>query len=493
MFFKPKSEFPPVEWKFWFNKYDEWAAWYSGDQKILYDYYNINAIGDLIAQSRMWARIEDLCGVVHLPAANDIASTSANLLFSEVPQFKYDENTEGGKRIKEFISENGFENLLLEGAELSAALSGCLFKIDIEPDLLRVPIVSIVTPQQFFPVFWRGRLWEVITFRVVKTNSDTQKVWRLFERRSREGKDLLIEYELYEGSNSSVGEQIDLNSIKETENINLENLQFSNIEGLGCVYIPNKRPNKLIPGSYLGINDYSTSISMMDSLDIAWTSWMRDLELGMAQIFIDEELLNKSQNQTTGEVVELNKFSKYQRAFVKLNLTSWKMGGDSGVKPIENIQFDIRMEEHKNTCEQLFFNIVTQCGYSPQTFGIGQHGNVASGTALKILEHKSQLTRETKGRYWLPAIKELLYQVQKFDQSSNLYKSYNIEDVSIELQDSIVTDEKELSETLRNLDMAKAVSTYTKVKIQHPDWDDANIEAETDRILKDQGITPEVL
>jgi hypothetical protein len=169
------------------------------------------------------------------------------------------------------------------------------------------------------------------------------------------------------------------------------------------------------------------------------------------------------------------------------------MGGDSGVKPIENIQFDIRMEEHKNTCEQLFFNIVTQCGYSPQTFGIGQHGNVASGTALKILEHKSQLTRETKGRYWLPAIKELLYQVQKFDQSSNLYKSYNIEDVSIELQDSIVTDEKELSETLRNLDMAKAVSTYTKVKIQHPDWDDANIEAETDRILKDQGITPEVL
>ena len=232
---------------------------------------------------------------------------------------------------------------------------------------------------------------------------------------------------------------------------------------------------------------------MMDSLDIAWTSWLRDIELGMAQIFIDEELLTKNQNQTTGEVVQLNKFSKYQRAFVKLNLTGWKMGGDSGVKPIEQVQFNIRMEEHKNTCEQIFFNIVTQCGYSPQTFGIGQHGNVASGTALKILEHKSQLTRETKGRYWIPAIKELFYQLQKIDQSANLSSFYNLEDTSIELQDSIVTDQKEISEVIRNLDMAKSVSSYTKVKMQHPDWDEQAIEKEVDQILKEQGITPEII
>lgn len=491
-FFDSKAKFPPVEWEFWHNKYDEWAAWYSGDENILYNYYNIKAVGNIIAQSRMWARIDDFTGIVHLPAANDIASTSANLLFSEVPKFKYDENSTGGKRIKEFIDENGLENLLLEGAELSAAMSGCLLKIDIEPDLLNVPIISVLTPQQFFPVFWCGRLWEVITYRVVKTN-DTGKIWRLFEKRSRQGKDLLIEYELYEGSSNLIGNQIDLNSLDETANIELENVRFSNIDGLGCVYIPNKRPNKLCPGSYLGINDYSISISMMDSLDVAWTSWLRDIELGMAQIFIDEELLTKNQNQTTGEVVQLNKFSKYQRAFVKLNLTGWKMGGDSGVKPIEQVQFNIRMEEHKTTCEQIFFNIVTQCGYSPQTFGIGQQGNVASGTALKILEHKSQLTRETKGRYWIPAIKELFYQLQKIDQSANLSKTYEVEEISIELQDSIVTDQKEQSEVIRNLDMAKAVSTYTKVKMQHSDWSDEDVEKEVNQILKEQGITPEII
>jgi len=493
MFFEKDTQFPPKEWIFWFNKYKEWATWYSGDPGYLYNYYTIEAIGDAVAQSKMWARINDFAGLIHLPAANDICNTSANLLFSELPQFKYDKTSIAGERISDFINENGFENLLLEGAELAAALSGCLFKIDIEPTLLSLPIISVLTPTQFFPIFWRGRLWEVMTFREVKFEPDTGKVWRLFERRKRSGRNLLIEYELYEGVKNRVGQNIELNSISETENLNLENTKYDNIDGLGCVYVPNKRPNKLAPGSYLGINDYSISLTMMDALDVAWTSWMRDIELGMAQIFIDEELLNKTTNQATGQSENLNKFSKFQRAFIKLNLTNWKMAGDTGIKPIEEIQFDIRTEEHKTTCEQMFFNIVTHCGYSPQTFGIGQHGNVASGTALKILEHKSQLTRETKSRYFSPAIRELIYQMQKIDQVSGLRPGYEIEDVTVNLQDYIITDQKEVSEVIRNLETAKAASTYTKVKMQHTDWDEDKIEEEVDRILKEQGITSEIL
>jgi len=53
-------------------------------------------------------------------------------------------------------------NNLLEGAEISSALSGCFLKLDIEPELVKIPILSIVTPMQCFPTFWRGRLWEVL-------------------------------------------------------------------------------------------------------------------------------------------------------------------------------------------------------------------------------------------------------------------------------------------------------------------------------------------
>ncbi len=491
-FFASKTKFPPDEWSFWFNKYDEWGAWYSGEPAHLYEYYNITAVGDIIAQAKMWARIKDFEGLVHLPAADDIAGTSANLLFSELPQFKYKKDTMGGQRINSFIAENGFENLLLEGAELAAALSGCLLKIDVEPDLLKLPLVSVLTPSQFFPKFWRGRLWEVITFREIR-KTDNGKIWRLFEKRSRNKSNLLIEYELYEGTNNLIGELKDINSIDETANLYLENIEYNNINGLGCVYVPNQRPNKIIPGSYLGINDYSVSLTLMDSLDIAWSSWMRDIELGMAQLFIDEELLTKTANQATGETSYLNTFSKYQKAFTKLNLTNWKMGDASGVKPIEEVQFELRVEEHKLTCEQLFFQIITQSGYSPQTFGLGDFGNVASGTALKILEHKSQLTREKKSRYWTPAIKELINQMQKIDIASNLNTSYQLEEIAIDLQDSIITDQKELSEVIRNLDQARAISTFTKVALQHPDWEESSILEEVDKILKENGTTPDIL
>jgi A118 family predicted phage portal protein len=494
MFLEPTSKFPPSDYSYWFNKFDEWESWYSGDPANLLEYYTVKALGNETAQEKFWARMEqeDRASIVHVPLAGDIAATSSNLLFAESPRFKYDEKNKSGKRIKSFIDVNGFDNILLEGAELSAALSGCLLKIDIEPSLEKIPLISVLTPSQFFPVFWRGRLWEVLCFRVVKT-TESGIVYRLFENRRREGTSLIIEYQLHKGTDDKVGKIIDFSEIAETENLNLEPVKHNNIDGLGCAYIPNMRPNKLIPGAYVGINDYNSSITMLDSLDFAWTSWIRDIELGLAQLLIDEELLEKAKNKTGGTVQFLNKFNKFRKAFVKLDLSSWKMGGEGGIKPIEQVQFDIRVDEHAKTCEQLFYQIINQCGYSPQSFGLGIEGRAESGTALKLRENKSQLTRNKKSRYWIPAIRQILLQMQRFDKSSNGFNQmYDEQDTSIEIEDSIMTDTKEVSETIRNLDQAKAISNYTKVKMQHPDWKEDDIKNEVDKINKESGITGEI-
>jgi A118 family predicted phage portal protein len=494
MFLKPNSKFPPEIFSFWSNKYQEWEVWYSGDPEILMNYYTIVAASIETAKDKFWARIEreERASIVHLPSAGDIASTSANLLFAEKPRFKYDENVKSGERIKNIIEENGFENLLLEGAEISAALSGCILKIDVEPGLIKLPIISIISPTQFFPTFWRGRLWEILFFRIVKESKTGSYIWRLFENRRREGDSLIIEYKLYKGTSDSVGSEVDFDSIEETSNFNFEPVIYNNIGGLGCVYVPNMKPNKLEVGSALGINDYSSQITLMDSLDFVWTSWIRDIELGLSQIFIDEELITKSKSETSGELSYLNKFSKYQKAFTKLNLTAWRMGGDTGAKPIESIQFNIRVDEHAKTCEQLFYQIVTQSGYSPQTFGLGNFGQAESGTALRIREHKSQLTREKKSRYWIPAIKSLLFQAQQIDIASNLSARYESQVVGVEIEDSVIVDSSENSNVLRNLEQARAISTFAKVKMLHPDWDDDQVDEEVKRINAEQGITDEV-
>ncbi len=488
----PGTAFPPEDYRHWYNRILEWAAWYSGDPQQLLDLYSSTLYFPDTDMGRFWSRIEaeERAGCVHLPAAGDIASTSANLLFSEIPVFDYDQNASGADRIADFMKENGFLNALLEAAELSASMSGVFLKLDIEPDLIKIPVLSIITPLQAIPYFWRGRLWEVLFFRTVREEQGGSTIWRLFELRRREKDTLIIEYRLYKGSRDRVGREVELESIDETANLGLEDVAYDNIAGLGCVYIPNMKPNRLIPGSALGINDYSGVIPLMDSLDFAWTSWMRDIELGMAQLLIDEELLERPEG---GVINQDNagtraRFNKFQKAFIKLNLAPWRIGGEN-IKPIEQVQFDIRVDAHQKTCESLLFQIVSQCGYSPQTFGMVEYGRQTdSGTAMRIRERKSLLTREKKSRYWQPAIWELLWQMQRLDLQSGLApKRYEPHEVGVELQDSVITDEKDKSETIRNIDQAKAASTWTKVKMLHPEWDEEDVGAEVKRILDEQG------
>lgn len=490
-FLKEGSPFPPPNWEYWINKYQEFASWYSGDINELLKYYTDKTINPYSERAIFWARIEgeERETTVHMPAAGDISSTSADLLFSETPEFVFKKDSKGGERINDFIRENGFANILLEGAEMAAALTGVFLKIDIDTRISKLPLVSIITPLQAFPIFLRGRLWEILFYREVKVDKGGSIIYRLFENRSRgnNGIGVNIEFKLYKGTNDKVGREVDLNSIEETETLSLKNEYFEKIEGLGVVYIPNMRPNRLIPGSPLGLNDFNGCIPLLDSLDMSWTSLVRDIELGMGQIFVDEELMMREEKNIFGtEKTMLNQFSKFQKCFMKLNLSNYKMAGDN-VKPIEVMQFEMRVEEHLMACEQFYKNIVSQCGYSPSTFGMDSSGRAESGTALRIRERKSFLTRNKKSRYWQPAIKQILTMMQQFDNSIG-GNYYNLEEVGVELEDSIVTDSKEQSETIKNLDQARAISTYIKVKMQHPDWEETDIEAEVRRIQDEEGI-----
>jgi hypothetical protein len=157
-------------------------------------------------------------------------------------------------------------------------------------------------------------------------------------------------------------------------------------------------------------------------------------------------------------------------------------------EPIKPVQFKLRVEEHMKTCDQLTRQIVGMCGYAPQSFGLVEYGQQRdSGTALRIRERKSLLTRQKKERYWIPELSRLFKQLQLFDAVKRGTK-YEPEVVTIVPQDSIIQDETEKSEVVRNLDQAKAASTYIKVKMVHPDWSEEDIEKEVTRIRKEQGL-----
>ncbi|MGW3745815.1 phage capsid protein [Streptomyces sp. NPDC005146] len=58
---------------------------------------------------------------------------------------------------------------------------------------------------------------------------------------------------------------------------------------------------------------------------------------------------------------------------------------------------------------------------------------------------------------------------------------------SVEFGDGVAESEQATATTLDLLNRAGAVSTGTKVKILHPDWDDTAIKAETAAILAETG------
>jgi hypothetical protein len=476
---------PPEGWQTIYDRLTELAVWYAGDPNQLLRYYEKKVNPQKIDYYWGMEWEEETREAVHLPLAGDIAQMSSSLLFGEAPDIQYGLDENGAKttdeindRVKNFIDENGLVNMLLEGAEMAAALSGIFYKLDYDPDLSEAPLLTTRTPQQAFPEFRSGRLIAVTFHREVK-HDEAGAVWRLFERRSIENGKLNIVYKLFKGRSSQMGREMDLNSIEETKVLNLLD-EVIDIPVLGVVYVPNMRPNKLMPGSPMGDSDYRACIGLMDSLDFVWSSWLRDIELGLGQLIVDEGLLQDG------------KVSKLQRIFVKLNMEPIRLGSEK-YEPIKQIQFAIRTDDHMKACDTLVRNIIGMSGYSPQSFGLVEYGQQTdSGTALRIRERKSLLTRAKKGGYWTPELMRLFYQMQLFDGAKR-NKKYEPVPVNVILQDSVIQDEKETAAIVRELEQAKAASTYIKVKTLHPGWTEEEVEKEVERIYKDNSMGLEEL
>lgn len=481
---KPNTEWPPaVEIGNWWDRLDEWEVWFTGDTALLEEFYrerNFNAQN----AKRFWAGVKlDNQRALHLPVAGDVAATSASLLFSEMAVIEPEATGEAAARLEAIIEENSLDAFLLEAAELAAALGGIYLKIDTDPELVPTPVVVQVKPSACVPVFRRGRLWEATFWRVVK--QDSGNWWYLFEERTNPtGAALQIRYKLFRGSEGSLGKEEDsLDAIEETRALGLQDTVIPT-EGLGTIYLPNMRPNRYAPGNPQGMSDYASCITLMDALDEAWTSWMRDVRLGMGKLLVDKEFFTD---------VDTAHFDHFQETFVKLNLGQLRLGSGDKYEPIKHVQFELRVEDHLKTCMTLLGEIVDRAGYNPQTFGLDIQGIAQSGTALRIRERKSMMTRQKKSRYWQAAIKQLLWQLQRYDVATSMASSsYEPVGVTVELQDSVTTDAKEVSETVLNLRNAQAISQETAVRLANPDWDDRQVTEELARLADEKPAAIEV-
>lgn len=421
---------------------------------------------------------------VHVPIAADIAATSADMLFSEEPQFMcYDEATEDNEsdqqhRLDELVELNGIHSKLNEAAESCSALGDVYLKLNWRQEDVPYPILTVVQGDSAWPEFTLGMLQCVHFFSMLRHDSGTDTYYRLYER-YEQGR---ITSAVFKGSASDLGSAL---PESELEQYGLQQDLITPVDEMLAVHIPNMKPNRKYRDSAMGRSDLEGLRSLMDSLDETYSSWMRDIRLAKARLIVPAEYLRrKPAEMFNGDNRFTYEFDEDIETLVALDIDPDKV--TQGITPS---QFQIRSTDHATTCTDIVRNIVTTAGYAPQSFGIDIEGMAQSGTALHIREKKSFNTRGKKQTYWKAPLEKIMSTMVHLD--AVLFPEYGSEkddNVKVKFADSMSNDLSTMSSALQMLNSAAAVSTDVKIQMLHPDWTQKQVAEEVERVKKESGM-----
>lgn len=484
------APWPPPEYRKQLDEVALCGAWYAGDRQALAAAYGRQTADDRRPSERRWfwsrtnaPALGQRDHRLHIPLAADIATTSADLLFSEPPTFEVagaEGSTATQDRLDEIVEEGGVINRLLEAAEVSAALGGVYLKADWDLDVVQHPLLGVVHADAAVPEFRWGRLVAVTFWREV--HNDGTRVWRHLERHEVLRGVGAIEHGLYEGTTSRLGSVVPLVEHASTAGLVAGltdgNRVLTGLKTLTADYIPNMRPNRTHRGSDLGRSDYQGTLDLHDALDETWTSWMRDLRLGRGRMVIPEGFL-QAQGKGQGAT-----FDADREVYAALNMPPSSGGGADS---ITLSQFEIRVDEHARTAQEIVARAIAVAGYSGQTFGLA--GDVAvTATEATARERKSFITRDKKARYWKPGLGRMLDVLLQLDVIlGTAPQGVTAARPTVGFPDAVSEDPKDVATTLDLLHRAAAMSTLTKVQRLHPDWDETAVAEEVVRISAEQG------
>jgi len=464
-----RKTWPPPEWRAVYNLYAEHAAWYSGDPAVLLAFY--------VQKAGFWAQdIEagERRLMMHIPIANDLARMSSRLLFSEHPKITIptESNKATSERLQEIIELGEVYSKLSEAAETCAAMGGVFLKVNWDSTLADYPLLSVAQVDNAIPEWQFGLLRKVTFWRTVK---DENGALVTHVERHEPGK---IFNEIWQSrSPGDLGTQIDLATLTAlTDTAPPEAEIDTGLDGLACVYVPNTRPNSRFRGLNIGQSDFHNLEGMMDSLDQAWSSWMRDIHLGLGRIMADQSFF---QTDLAGQW----QFNLQKEAYLGLNT----IAGPGALKDqIQCNQFAIRAQEHEMTILNLCRQIFGFAGYAPQTFGLDAHGTASSGFALRTMERKSIMTAGTKADFWGPAVAKILEIMLQIDKL-HLSKKGNPERPVVQMQDSVVDDVMQTVQTVDQARRATAMSLELAVQKLNPDMTHEQVAAEVKKIQDEAG------
>ncbi|QCX77662.1 Phage portal protein, SPP1 Gp6-like [Streptomyces sp. YIM 121038] len=472
------AAWPPPQWAAYYAEIRTNDAWYTGDARRLSRLYGHHPRP--AERRRLWGRksAEHRVGRrdhrLHVPLPGDIASTSADLLFADMPRITV-EDTATQARLDVLLDEGRAQQVLLGAAEQAAALSGVFLRVTWDRELADRPLMTVMQPDASVPEFRFGMLRAVNFWRELPGSTEAT-VWRHIERHEP-GR---ILHALYEGTADNIGRAVPLAEHPDTaslaDSLGEDGVSIATgIRDLTAAYVPNMLPNRLHRGSDLGRSDYAAPLyDLFDALDETWTSWMRDIRLARARLIVPDGYLR---DEGPGNGASFDDEREVWQAL--------KMPPNDGAT-ITLAQFEIRVEEHRATTEALTRQAAQSAGYSPQSFGLDGEGQAVTATEVDSRDQRSMVTRKKKTGYWRHELAAMTHVQLQLD-AVQFGRRITPERPRVEFGDGVAESEQATATTLDLLARAGAVSTSTKVKILHPEWDDTAVQGEVVAILRETG------
>ncbi|MEU5847448.1 phage portal protein [Saccharopolyspora shandongensis] len=415
---------------------------------------------------------------LHVPLAADIASASADLLFSEPPRITV-EDPRAQARLDDILNTSTVHSGLLEGAEVAAALGGVFLRVVWDADLEPHAMLDTVDADAAVPE-WRWKRLAAVTFWHA-LDTDGPGILRHLERHEP-GR---IVHALHRGSDTELGAPVPLDEHPATAwaapLVDPEGALPTGTQRLTAAYVPNMRPNRHWRGipdlAPLGRSDFDGVEPLLDALDETYSSWMRDVRLAKARLLVPVGYL---QPQGPGQGAA---FDDDQEVFTELNMLT---RGDAGT-PITATQFAIRVQEHRETVDEIVRAILRSAGYSPATFGDQDGEAPATATEVVARERSSERTRDKKARYWAAGLSAITAALLDVDRTVFGTGATVTAPPVVEFPDRAQPDPEALARTSQLLFAGESASADVRVRLVHPDWDDTQVAAEVERILDETG------
>lgn len=533
---------PPAPFDVAAIRWDEHDAWVTGDTAKLNEIYSGKGAvathvhdgvpyrgGVIGAISKMWwgqpIVADEQRSMMHLPIAADLVTLSADLLFSEAPKIRYtrpdgeadaaqvvdgqpvDAVQEpkraakwvhpGQQRLDEIMASDKTHAELLKSGEFSATHGGAYLAVVWDTKLMDRVWIRAYAEDCGIPTFRYGELTSVTLWTEYR-DPGSSDVFRLLEIHNPG----TITYALHKGGDRFLGATVPLGTRAETatyealrteaelEAIAANPALYTNevtvatgVDRLAVVYYPNMLPQRdwrKIGGlADLGRSDLAGKEDILDKIDQAWSSLLRDMDNGLGRIIMPEQYLEQ------GKRGEGAKADMRRQVYVGIDAIG---RSDEGLSSqITLSQFVIRVEEHLQIVEALIRRLANACGYSASHLGIDDGNGVRTATEITADFTDSERTRDKKALYVKPALARLAQVALAIDAQVFPGKGGKFYEELPEIEFPAVSqqDMEKLARAQQSFRTVGVLSVREAVKQQHPDWDNDQIDDEVDELLRE--------